>query len=75
MAKFLKVGRRLHGLDGSQTIESVEEGEEVAAYNLVVDAFHTYFVGDTQLLVHDNSCPRPTLSAIPGWRASEVTGP
>ncbi len=28
--------------------------EDVLSYNLVVDEFHTYFVGDARLLVHDN---------------------
>ncbi len=68
MAKFLEAGSRLHGLDGSAAIERIEAGEDAESFNLVVDGFHTFFVGQTRRLVHDNSCPRPTQSVLPGWR-------
>ncbi len=70
MAKELKVGLRLHGLDGAVTVESLEgtaaplpwyEG----AYNLVVADFNTYFVGKHLLLVHDNTPRRPPAVAVP----------
>jgi hypothetical protein len=75
MAKFLKADSPLHALDGAAHLISVQpspEGKQVA-HNLTVDEFHTYFVGASRLLVHDNSCPRPTLAAIPGMPAATRT--
>jgi hypothetical protein len=75
MAKFLKPKMRLHAVDRSQTITAVEPfagGDELEAYNLVVDGFHTYFVGSSQLLVLDNSCPRPTQAVVPGLQREEI---
>jgi len=69
MAKFLEVGDRLHGTDGAVRIEAIEPGDDVEAYNLAVDQFNTYFVGEGRLLVHDNTCPRPTLGQLPGVEA------
>jgi hypothetical protein len=63
MAKFLAQGDALHSLAGTLELASTEQlppAELTDAYNLVVDDFHTYFVGRSRLLVHDNSCPRPT---------------
>ena len=47
----LEPGQRLHTPTGSIEIESVTEADERETYNLVVDGFHTYFVGHSQLLV------------------------
>lgn len=69
MAKFLAPDAALQSAAGSATVNSVEPlppEEEAEAYNLVVHDFHTYFVGDAKLLVHDNSCPKPTASKVPG---------
>ena len=35
-------------------------------YNLIVDGTHTYFVGDSRLLVHDDTIPLPTDRTQPG---------
>ena len=35
-------------------------------YNLIVDGTHTYFVGDSRLLVHDDTIPLPTDCTQPG---------
>lgn len=72
MTKFLKAGSQLHCLDGPSEIDFVEDGDSVKAYNLVVGEFSTYFVGDSCVLVHDNSCPRPTLALVPGMSPSLV---
>jgi hypothetical protein len=37
-----------------------------AAYNLVVEGFHTYFAGEGKYLTHDNTIRRPTNRVVPG---------
>ena len=70
MAKELKVGYRLQGLDGAVAVEGLE-GIEVplpwpeGAHELVVADFNTYFVGEHLLLVHDNTPRRPPAMAVP----------
>jgi hypothetical protein len=66
MAKELTGGQPLHGLQGSWPIRQVDELPEAEAYNLVVDDFHTYFVGRLGLLVHDNIFREPTTAVLPG---------
>lgn len=69
MAKFLQPALRLHGAGAAVEVSQLEQFEGDQAHNLVIDDFHTYFVGDAKLLVHDNTCPVPTLSPIPGMDA------
>ncbi|MCA9234827.1 MAG: hypothetical protein KDA44_05125 [Planctomycetales bacterium] len=69
MARFLKADTPLHALSGAQSLASVREFEGEEAYNLIVDEFHTYFVGQTKALVHDCTCPASTLAPIPGMDA------
>jgi intein/homing endonuclease len=66
MAKELAAGDLLHSLGGAVRIEKVEPAGEDKAYNLVVDDFNTYFVGQQGLLVHDNEFRKPTQSIVPG---------
>ncbi len=66
MAKFLKPGSNLVTASGSVDLQSAEKGEEAVAYNLEVGQFHTYFVGESRVLVHDNTCPQPTINTLPG---------
>jgi hypothetical protein len=66
MAKFLRPGASLHALKGPIDVQAVAEDERIECYNLVVDEFHTYFVGKSRLLVHDIGCPRPVVAAVPG---------
>ncbi len=76
MAKFLEKNAAVHTLDGTTKIsgfESVPSSSSTEAYNLVIDDFHTFFVGDSRMLVHDNSCPAPTASKTPGQAASVET--
>ncbi|MCA9258405.1 MAG: hypothetical protein KDA61_04350 [Planctomycetales bacterium] len=68
MAKFLSDSHSLHGLREDRNVTETVELEGGIAYNLVVDEFHTYFVGESRLLVHDIGCPLPTLAATPGLR-------
>ena len=76
MAKLLDQNAAIHSLDGTTKItgiQSVPRQSSTEAYNLVIDDFHTFFVGESRLLVHDNSCPAPTASKTPGQAASEET--
>jgi hypothetical protein len=69
MAKQLKVGDILHTLNGATRIESIEEAPPSEAYNLVVTGFNTYFVGNQQILVHDNLPLEETSAIVPGLHA------
>jgi hypothetical protein len=66
MAKLLEAGQQLVTVSGSVDLQSATKGEEAVAYNLEVGQFHTYFVGESRLLVHDNTCPQPTTNIMPG---------
>ncbi len=66
MTKHLQPSAQLHSLTGPMMLEYLEPREEVACHNLVVEGFHTYFIGESKLLVHDIECPRPTLGSLPG---------
>jgi hypothetical protein len=66
MAKFLDASAGVHALGGAIDVGQIEEIEPIACHNLVVDEFHTFFVGESQLLVHDKTCPEPTFVSIPG---------
>jgi hypothetical protein len=66
MAKRLEVGDFVHTLSGSQRIEQIEQPSDDEAFNFVVGDFHTYFVGETGMLVHDNVFRQPTTALVPG---------
>ncbi len=69
--KQLRKGMTLHTLKGTTRIESVEEKPQpVATYNLIVDGFHTYFVGKERILSYDNTELKGTLRTVPGleWK-------
>ena len=68
-ASSLTAGKRIHDVSGSTLIKSVEaESEPVETFNLIVDGFHSYFVGESKILSHDNSIPRGTDAKVPGFR-------
>jgi hypothetical protein len=66
MAKELKPAASLHALEQSMDMTAIEKAEDISCYNLIVDEFHTFFVGKSRLLVHDKGCPLPTTAIIPG---------
>ncbi|MGD9720767.1 MAG: polymorphic toxin-type HINT domain-containing protein [Pirellulales bacterium] len=72
MAKDLKVGQYLHGLDGATHIDALEETPAREAYNLVVSDYGTYFVGERPVLVHDNSPLAETIALVPGLTAPQA---
>lgn len=75
VAKFIHPGERLHALGGSHAVNSLQPEPSTEVYNLVVADWHTYFVGQTMFLVHDNSPLEETSTSLPGLPASlgEVT--
>ncbi|WP_428306782.1 polymorphic toxin-type HINT domain-containing protein [Lacipirellula sp.] len=66
MTKALKPGMYLHAVASSLPIETLDAGQQLRCHNMVVDGFHTYFAGRSQILVHDKTCPQPTTSKTPG---------
>ncbi len=73
MAKHLKVGDVLHGLDGAAVIDSIQEAPAKEAYNLVVTDYGTYFVGEMRVLVHDNMPLVETTALVPGLSVHAVS--
>jgi hypothetical protein len=69
MAKELQEGEVLRGVPGSCRVRAIEPSSQEEAYNLVVADFNTYFVGDSGLLVHDNTPRKPTRAILPGIAA------
>lgn len=69
MAKELVEGFYLHGRAGAVPLWKMEAAPAEPTYNLVVADFHSYFVGQAGLLVHDNGLWEPTDAVIPGMAA------
>ena len=67
--RSLRTARCLHGVTGSPRVTAVEKSDKEEAYNLVVADFNTYFVGDSGVLVHDNTPRTPTRTTLPGLAA------
>jgi hypothetical protein len=65
-ARDLKLQSLVHTATGNVLVRAVESAPTAETYNLVVDDFHTYFVGDAGLLVQDLPLPRPTDCVVPG---------
>ncbi|MFH1921363.1 MAG: polymorphic toxin-type HINT domain-containing protein [Planctomycetota bacterium] len=65
-ARNLKPGSRLHTVDGTSEVWSVHPTGTEETYNLIVADFHTYFVGKTKILSHDNTIREPTDALVPG---------
>jgi Pretoxin HINT domain len=66
MTKELGDDAVLSGVRRAARVRSIEPAGEAEAYNLVVAEFNTYFVGESGILVHDNSPRRPTRALVPG---------
>jgi hypothetical protein len=65
-ARELHDGAHLHGVAGTLEVKSVAVGDTEETYNLVVADFHTYFVGKSKVLSHDNTIRKPTNMIVPG---------
>jgi hypothetical protein len=68
LARNLKPGMRLHDATGTTLVASVcdEPDAHELTYNLVVAEFHSYFVGESLVLSHDNTIRRPSSGPVPG---------
>ena len=71
MAKELAAGYYLHGRSGAVPLWELADAPQAKTYNLVVAEFHSYFVGQAGLLVHDNGIWEPTDAPVPGMATSK----
>lgn len=62
----VKPGQRFHGATGPVDIVKLEKTGKEKTYNLVVEGFHSYFVGEAMVLSHDLTFARPTDVTVPG---------
>jgi hypothetical protein len=74
IARLIGPGDRLCTLRGTAEVASIDDDVTKEAYNLVVDDWHNYFVGEQRLLAHDNSPLEETTTVVPGLPAG-VQGP
>jgi hypothetical protein len=73
IAKRLTPADRVHGISGALVVESVTEmPSPPVVHNLIVDDFHTYFVGEQGMLVHDITYRQPTRAVVPGLLEEET---
>lgn len=69
MAKQLRRGDILHSADSAVKVEATRPVyRQTQVYNLVVADFHTYFVGDSRVMVHDNTIYAPPTVSVPGYK-------
>jgi hypothetical protein len=67
-ARELEEGTVLHSVGGPVTVIALEPEEKARpAYNLIVADSHSYFVGESKILSHDNTVREPTDRAVPGF--------
>ncbi len=67
IAKRLNPGSHVHGLTGAMVVDAVRWlPSPPVVHNLIVNDFHTYFVGQKGILVHDITYRRPTRALVPG---------
>jgi hypothetical protein len=69
-AREFEPGMRMATVAGTVEVTGIEPASNEPAYNLVVDDFHTYFVGDVLVLSHDNRPPEPARGGLPGMPSS-----
>ncbi len=71
MAKQLQAGQLLHTTSGGKSIDRIENRGRAPCFNLVVADNHSYFVGNEQILVHDNLLRDVTTATVPGLVAEK----
>jgi len=69
-ARVFEPGSRLYGLLQTHEVRSARVVDPKPTYNLIVADFHTYFVGKSRILSHDNTIPTATGAVVPGLAAS-----
>ncbi len=68
MSSQLEAGMLLHNAKSATKIKTIEtESEALPTHNLIVEGYHTYFVGPDRVLSFDNVDPIPTARKIPGY--------
>lgn len=65
-ARDVESGDRLHCVRGTTASRAVDTAAAQKTYNLIVADFHTYFIGEPQILTHDNTVRKPTHAVVPG---------
>ncbi len=65
-ARNVKPGMRLHTISGTVTVETVGVHAAEETFNLVVADYHSFFIGESGCLTHDNTLRRPTNMIVPG---------
>lgn len=73
--KNLAQGDPLRGCGQFHPLLSIASGESELAYGLKVDEFHTYFVGESKILVHDNTPITDSLLKVPGLKLASGEPP
>ena len=68
----LAVGQLLHGTINESRVRHIDTAFEIDSYDLIVDDFHTLFVGEQGVLVHDATPISPTHVALPGFSPAAV---
>jgi hypothetical protein len=72
MAKQLLPEQQLHTVHGGVCLSEMKRLEEYKdTHSLVVADFHTYFVGETGVLVHDNVYRESTSVLVPGLQTDD----
>lgn len=68
MSAQLQPGMLMHNAQGTTKITAIEvEADPLPTHNLIVEGFHTYFVGSDHVLSFDNADPVPSLRKLPGY--------
>ena len=65
-AREVKEGMLIHTASGFTKVESVSSGATAKTYNMIVEDFHTYFVGKSGILSHDNTLRGANKHVVPG---------
>jgi hypothetical protein len=65
-ARNINEGMAMHDVTGTTAVRPVGTAKPEPTYNLIVADFHTYFVGETKVLSHDNTPIEPTNALVPG---------
>ncbi|HEY6565124.1 MAG TPA: polymorphic toxin-type HINT domain-containing protein, partial [Pirellulaceae bacterium] len=71
LVKQLERGQLLHGIRGAHRLVRTAPGDFLPTYNLIVDRFHTYFVGQAGLFCHDNTEVEATSGPLPGYAVAD----
>lgn len=73
-AEFLQPGHRLQLADGSgATVAAVADtGKRQSVFNFEVDGFHTYYVGELGVWVHNTNCAMIAPGSLPAIEESAV---